>query len=287
MLTCKRTSILYTILAITLWSFTATGLVALKSIPSFHLTATILVLAFLSSAVRITYQKRWHALKQPLPVWVKGGLCFGGFNLCYFSSFKFAPPVLVDLINYLWPMMLVFFSPERLRLNQYLSIILAFSGIAVLMSEEFTFEMNYIAGCVLAFVGALCWTYYSLYSRSEKCDHENMVGIHCGTVGLAFLVLHALFEQTVIPTMNQGIILIVVGCIICGCSFYFWNLGIKTTSLSLLSVLSYITPILSVFFLILCKQAELTTHVLLATSLVAIAIFFTQSKYRLFSKSPE
>ena len=194
---------------------------------------------------------------------------------------------MVDLINYLWPLMIVLFSPERMHVKQYMAIFLAFTGVALLMSAEFVFEFGHITGCLMAFAGALSWTYYSLYSRAKKCDHENMVGIHCGTVGLLFLILHFVFEQTVTPTLNQGVVLFIVGSVICGHSFYFWNLGIKTTSLPLLSVLSYTTPILSVLILILCKQAEFTTHVLLATSIVAGSIFFIGRQHIVFSKSPE
>ena len=104
-----------------LWSLSPLMVAQLNNIPTFEILTIALSISFFVIAVKLTVQKQWQRIKQPLLIWLVGVIGIYGNDLTYIAAFKYAPPAHVDLINYLWPIFVIL-------------------GSGLLPSEKFTYR---------------------------------------------------------------------------------------------------------------------------------------------------
>ncbi|MBP0657332.1 DMT family transporter, partial [Mycobacterium tuberculosis] len=75
---------------------------------------------------------RLGVLRQPPLVWLLGAGGLFGYHAFYFTAMRNAPPVEANLVNYLWPLLIVLFSGllpgERLRPHHILGAGLGLAG---------------------------------------------------------------------------------------------------------------------------------------------------------------
>lgn len=275
----KATSANYgALLAILLWSFSASIFVYLSRIPTFQCVALTLGFAFITTVIKITRNKKWKQIMVSKRYWLIGIICLAINQIAYIGGFKLAPPEQVDLINYLWPIFVVVFSvflpSEKLSFFHILAVLTAFFGIQILFlgeSEYLLFSSKYLFGYLLALASAISWTVYTLYSRNMKNVPVEMIGLYCGFVSLINIGLHLNFEHFVMPTMYELTIIAFLGSFINAGSYMLWYHGVKFGNFQFLGVASYFTPILSVLWLVVFGFVECTDKLLIATFLIAFS----------------
>ena len=104
------------LLAIFLWSTLAYLGLRLSRMPPFLLVGCALLIGSLCGVHKIL---QWRVPAKTLLLGVYGVF---GFHFCLFLALRYAPPVEANLINYLWPLLIVVLSPlflpgYRLRLR--------------------------------------------------------------------------------------------------------------------------------------------------------------------------
>ncbi len=235
-----------------------------------------------------TARKNWKSvLTRPKHLVFAGIFGIVGNDIFYILSFKYAPAVQVDLIVCLWPMMVLILASlilsEDTRINHIFACILAFSGVYFLVSsvgEEGGFNEQYWVGYFFAFMSAILWAIYIVISRKYIRSTPELFAVYC-FVGAVFSVLmHVLFEETIIPSLDQWVILVVMGITTHSLAYYGWDYAIKKGHFKLLNILPYGDPILSVLALIVFGLAELTEEVLVATLMVFAAGVIGGKKFR-------
>jgi len=181
-----------------------------------------------------------------------------------------------NLINYLWPLLIVLFSAflpnEKLKWFHILGSLFGLFGAFLLVSKNgsFEFKSEYIAGYMYAVIAALIWSSYSVISR--KLSHiptYSVTGFCIATTILAF-ICHLLFETTVIPDFTQIISIIVLGLGPVGGAFYVWDYGMKNGDIKVLGSLAYFTPLLSTFILIIFSLAVMNQTIAMACFLIIL-----------------
>ena len=109
--------------ALLLWSTLALLSTLAGAVPPFELVCMAFALATLIAVVKwLVYgQSPIARLRQPLGAWLLGVAGLFGYHFFYFLALRLAPPVEANLLNYLWPLLIVLFSTalpgERLRLR--------------------------------------------------------------------------------------------------------------------------------------------------------------------------
>ncbi|NIM94855.1 MAG: EamA family transporter [Anaerolineales bacterium] len=245
-------------------------------VPPFIMVATAFAVAFGIGLIYLWLRgiSVKSLVRQPINIWAIGIGGLFGYHFLYFLAFRLAPAVEVNLLNYLWPLLIVLFSAllpgERLQWWHIVGAILGFVGAFVLLTggDGFTIEEGYLTGYAAAIGAAVIWASYSVLSRRFSEVPTEMVALYCGATSVLALLCHLIFEEMVRPYGTQWLILIVMGLGPVGSAFYLWDYGVKRGNIRLLGVAAYLIPLLSTALLVLFGGAEAGWRIWVACGLI-------------------
>lgn len=265
-------------IAILIWSTLAILTTLSGDIPPFQLVAMALAIAFFVGLlyVRMRGSSLKHLFKQPFGVWILGIWGLFGYHFLYFMAFRLAPPVEVNLLNYLWPLLIVLLSAlllgERLRWWHLTGTSLALLGTFILVAGGATLaiDSSYALGYVAAVGAAVVWSTYSVISRKFRHVPTEMVAGYCGVSAVLAGLSHLVFERTVMPQGMEWLVVLAIGIGPVGTAFYVWDHGIKKGDIRVLGVGSYIIPLLSTGLLVLFGGANSTWELWLSCGLIVV-----------------
>src|ERR1700751_954309 len=169
-----RTATLIGLTAILMWWLLAVLTVATGKIPAFQLAAmTFAIGAAVAFASFLFRPSAFAALKQPPVAWIVGVGGLFGYHALYFLALRFAPPAEANLVNYLWPLLIVLFSSllpgERLLPHHIIGALLGLAGTALLFAgSPGHFAPGQLPGLIAAAIAAIVWATYSVMSRQLK-----------------------------------------------------------------------------------------------------------------------
>jgi drug/metabolite transporter (DMT)-like permease len=261
------------IAAVCLWSALALLTRTAERVPPFELTA----LSFGVAAV--LYGLKWRVvggdaracLRAPPAAWALGVGGLFGYHLLYFVALRLAPAVQANLVNYLWPLLIVLFagSGDRLRASPVLGALAGLAGLVVLVGGGGAgFDPGYLLGYAAALGAAVVWAGYSVLSRRFAAVPSDAVGGFCAvTAGLA-LLCHLGLEPTRWPSGPGWWAVLGLGLGPVGAAFFLWDIGVKRGNIRVLGAAAYLAPFLSTLLLIGFGHARLSTDVALGGLLI-------------------
>src|SRR3954470_4537308 len=137
----SRRATLVGLAAVLVWSFLSLLTVASGRVPPFQLTALAFTIGGGLGAIGwLVRGGAGTALRQPLVVWVLGIVGLFGYHALYFVALRLAPPAEAQLVNYLWPLLIVLFAAflpgERLRLHHVAGALLGLAGTVLLFIDR-------------------------------------------------------------------------------------------------------------------------------------------------------
>lgn len=238
------------ILAILIWSLTATFVFFTGEVPPLLMTFIV----FLIGSITLTLGQYVRKEKistywtQPLNDYIFLVIGIGFYTSLVFLSFKLVPIFEANALNYLWPILLVLFyglsNKNNLQWNTIIGIILGFFGVLALFwpQDGQTFFSKLEWGHILAICAALLWATYSVLSRKRKYPVGSMAPalFYSSILCLGF---HLKLEETIWPQGWEWTFIIILG--VTRISYSFWDYGMKHGNVILLSSLSYFIPLIS------------------------------------------
>lgn len=267
------------LMTILLWSTLAVLGVHLSQVPPFFLMAMALLIGSTCGLSRV------HEWKIPFRTLLLGVGGIFGYHLFVFLALRMAPPVEANLINYLWPLLMVVLSPLiltgfRLRWTHLLGAALGFSGALLLTTGgELAWSKSESVGYLFAAAAAITWACYSLLSKKVAPFPNSAVGLFCLVSGLLSLLLHVLFEPRFVPSSNESMLLFLLGIGPMGAAFFLWDRAMKTGDPRKIGSLSYLTPMLSTLWLALFSDARFSALSFIAMMMILLgAIIGSYSK---------
>lgn len=250
--------------AVLLWATLALFTALSGDIPPFQLVAMSFFLAFLvgctGSALR--GQGVLRHLRQPWPAWLLGVTGLFGFHFFYFVALDHAPAVEANLVNYLWPLLIVLFSAllpgERLRWWHVAGALAGLLGTALLVTDGglLAVRAEYLPGYLAALGSALTWSSYSVLSRRFGSVPTDAVSGFCLATAVLAALSHLAFERTVVPQGVEWLAVVGLGLGPVGLAFFVWDYGVKHGDIRALGAFAYAAPLLSTLLLILFGLAE-------------------------------
>ena len=263
------------LVSILIWSSLAVLGSRLGHLPPFLSVGVALVVGGLVGLVRV---KDWRVPPGTLAIGV-GGIF--GYHALLFAAFRFAPAVEVNLLQYLWPLLIVVLSPLylpgcRLRLHHVAGSLLGLAGAAlVLGGGKLTLQTANLPGYLLALGAALTWSSYSLLTKRVRPFPTGAVGGFCLASGLLSLGLFALeTAATGAPapalTGKDWTLLVLLGLGPMGSAFYTWDAALKRGDARVIGALAYLTPLLSTLNLVLWGGRHLSAASAGAMALIVL-----------------
>jgi drug/metabolite transporter (DMT)-like permease len=261
--------------ALALWAFLGPLSRLAAGVPPLQLTAMGFAVGGTVALVLVAMRGGLGALRQPPIAWLHGVGGLFGYHALYFTALALAPAVEANLINYLWPLLIVLLAaPLRgLRLGpaRLAGVALGFAGCAVLVGGGASFPPEAVPGFLAAVGCAVVWAVYSVtagMARLARVPTEAVAGFCLGTALLAALA-HLAFEATVVPDARQALAVLLLGLGPVGAAFFLWDVGMKRGDPRLLGTLAYAVPVASTLMLILAGEGVFSVRVALATLMVA------------------
>jgi drug/metabolite transporter (DMT)-like permease len=264
-------SILLALAAIFVWGFLAVISSKLIRLPALLVTGIALSLGGMIGLVRV---REW---KIPMVTFLVGVSGIFGYHFLLFTAFRHAPMVEANLINYLWPLLIVVLSPMvlkgyRLGVHHVVGALAGLTGAGLLVSGgRLNFDVAALSGYLAAFSAAVIWALYSLLTKRLPLFPSGAVGVFCLSAGVLSLSIY-LFEAGpagfLILQVSDWLFLCLLGIGPLGAAFFLWDASMKRGDPRKIGSLSYLTPLLSTLFLVILGGKRLT--VLSLTAMVFI-----------------
>lgn len=243
--------------AIALWGSLATLSVRLRAVPPFLLVGSALLLGSVFGLRRLSLRELRPA---PLLLGVYG---LFAYHFCLFLGLRLAPPVEANLVNYLWPLLIVVLSPlvlpgTALTARHVAGALLGFAGAALLVTGgRLGFDAASLPGYLLAFAAAVIWSTYSLLSRRIGGLPASTISAFCLVSGALALACHALLEPRYAFRAGDLPALLLIGLGPMGAAFYLWDRALREGDPRVIGTLAYLTPLLSTVLLALLGGGRL------------------------------
>lgn len=253
--------------AIALWSTLATLGVALAHVPPFLLTGLALIVG---SVPAWPQARQWRVPATTLLLGVCG---LFGFHFLLFIALGHAPPVEANLVNYLWPLLIVVLAPlllpgTTLRPLHVGAATVGFAGAALAILGGRAVTTGFAWGYLPAVGSAVIWASYSLLTRRVPHFATAAVGLFGLVSGVLALVCHAVFEPAVTLDSRDVALIVITGLGPLGAAFYLWDAALKRGDPRRIGILSYLTPLASTLLLLLTTGRSLTVWIAAASVLI-------------------
>lgn len=264
--------------AIVLWALLATLGVQLARVPPFLLTGLALVIG---SVWSWPFWRQWRVRPAALALGTYG---LFGFHFLLFIALRYAPPVQANLVNYLWPLLIVVLAPlllpgVTLRPVHVGAALVGFAGAAIALlggsglrggGHAWTNWASW--GYLPALGSALIWATFSLASRRLAVQGRGFptaaIGLFALVSGLLALLCHWVLEPAVNLTTGELARIALLGLGPLGAAFYLWDRALKLGDARTVGVLSYLTPLASTALLVWTTGRPLTWNLALAALLI-------------------
>ena len=273
---------LFALGAIALWVSVASLGVLLKHLPPFLLTGLSLLIGGLLAVPQVLRDPpQWRI---PLSTLALGIYGLFGYHFMLFMALRLAPAVEANLINYLWPLLMVVLAPVLLKKMSLRPIhlgaaLLGFGGAALAIlgaanpvdALPSPGSADRVAGYLAALAAAFMWSSYSLLTQRVAAFPTAAIGLFALVSGLLSLLCHWVLEAPTSLSLRDGLLLALMGLGPLGGAFYLWDKALKLGDARQIGILSYLTPLGSTALLILVTGRQWSWGIALAALMIMLA----------------
>ena len=267
-------ALILSLLSVLIWSTLTVLIWRVSHLPPFFSVGIALVVGGLVGLVRV---RDWRV---PLPTLALGIGGIFGYHALLFVAVRLAPPVEVNLLQYLWPLLIVVLTPvylprTHLSVHHVLGALAGLAGAGLVLSGgRFSLEMAALPGYLLAVAAAFVWSSFSLLIKRVPPFSTGAVGGFCllsGLLSLGFCWIDRQLGFSSIPLVvapTDWLFLLLLGLGPMGAAFYTWDAAMKRGDPRVIGALAYLTPLLSTLNLVVLGGRHLSNIAIAAMGLI-------------------
>ena len=179
------------------------------------------------------------------------------YYLFLYLGYARATGIEVLVFQYTWPIFIMLFSivlfHESVHLRQILALLLGVLGVLVVLSKGrlSSIHIPHLNVILLVTFGAACFGLFSVLSKRVKKDPFVVVAYYFLVASMAAFVSMIFTSGIAYPSRNELLPILMNGILINGLSYVFWQIALRSTDASFLAPFTFLTPILSAFYLVL------------------------------------
>jgi drug/metabolite transporter (DMT)-like permease len=257
--------------AIVLWSSLASLATLIPNVPIFLKTGIGLLIGSVIALPLARFQIKQLAVKPKILLLGVYGLF--GYHAALFVALSTSPSVQANLVNYLWPLLIVLLAPlfsKKVKLNLRVVIggLMGFIGASLAILSGSSSDGLFYSGYLFAFMAAVVWSTYSLATNRIGSFPTPAVGLFALVSGILSIAMHFVFETQVSLSSFDWMILVLLGLGPLGAAFYLWDYAIKRSNPQEIGLLSFLTPLLSTGFLLVITGQALSWLLAIAAALI-------------------
>ena len=168
---------------------------------------------------------------------------------------------------------------ERFNLTRTIGILIGFSGIVYLFSDDFLINENNFGSALLILLGSTCYVVGGVLTlKISKKKNENVTGSILIWATIILIPLVSFIEQpwNTVPRLDSTISVIYLGLVSTGIAWLLRFRILTTNGLIFQSQVSYLIPIFGVILSYIFLKEIITTKVLISLIAVIIGIYFVK-----------
>ncbi|MHA2295682.1 MAG: DMT family transporter [Candidatus Hodarchaeales archaeon] len=283
------------LVSVLLWAttFAATKL-SLAEIPPVSLA---LLRFLIASVILVTVigvkkenKKFVKAFKKDSPYFIVLGLV--GIALMYiFENFaiKFTTTSQAAIIMNTDPIIIVvlsyFFIKEKLDSNKIIGIIIGFFGVSLVVFNQgdlnAILSSDYFLGNMLALFSSFTWAAYTVMIKNKVEEYGSLVVTTISSIfGVVFLLFSTLliegFPDIFAFSLNSWLLVLYLGIVISGISFYLWNYSLKHLDASKVGFYWFLVPVIAIIIGIIFFNEKLNLLMIIGTILIFFGVYLVE-----------
>ena len=168
---------------------------------------------------------------------------------------------------------------ERFNLTRTIGILIGFSGIVYLFSDNFLINENNFGSALLILLGSTCYVVGGVLTLKISIKKkENVTGSILIWATIILIPLVSFIEQpwNTVPRLDSTISVIYLGLVSTGIAWLLRFRILTTNGLIFQSQVSYLIPIFGVILSYIFLREIITTKVLISLIAVIIGIYFVK-----------
>lgn len=208
-------------------------------------------------------------------------MAFLGVFLYYvllYTALQLVPGQEAFVVNYTWPIWVVVFASiilkEKFTNKKAMAILFGFIGVAVVITKGniLGLEVTAMRGNALALIAAVSYGLFSVLSKKNDDDKVLATMFYYAFSFIYVLIFITLFSSLPMPTAKEWIGLIWLGVFTSGVAYVFWQLALKYGDTSKMSNVIFITPFISLIYLMVLTGEKILLSSIIGASLIVTGV---------------
>lgn len=216
---------------------------------------SFLVLFSVTAASGNLISMKKYALKDWIFLMFLGFLGSFIYYLFLYLGYARASGMEVLVVQYTWPILIMIFSifilREKITMRKIVAAAMCFCGVITVLSKgDFKrIDLTNLPVVALVAAGAACFALFSVLSKKVKQEPFGANSVYFLSALLFSTVSMMMFSRFSLPDEKEIISVLLNGVIVNGLSYVFWVRALSLAEASFIAPVTYLTPVMSVFYL--------------------------------------
>ena len=274
---------LFGVICILLWGLIpVVSVLGMKGLDQYQFLFLSSLVSFLTLGLLTLTQKQGRKLKgQSMKFWLQatvlGLLGTFFYYFCLYQGYKLGSNIEVLSVQYTWPAWIIVFallvSKTNFKWHHGMVIVSGIASVLLVISKGNISALVVPDLAVLLWVllGAAGFALFSVLSKGVKMAPLPLNTVFFGVASIASFILLQSKSYFALPSFENIGALLANGILVNGISYYFWVAALRKTKPEYLSLLTFLTPLVSVLYLVVLFNEPFYPAYYLAFAMVVIS----------------